>query len=217
MKELTKAFNGKGVRVILIKGIEWFVTKDICEILEIANSRDAILDFPDNEKSNVSISDVRKLGLEAGNRGLSVINETGLYRLIFRSRKPEAEAFKTWVFEEVLPSIRKTGKYEIPKSEKAKSIANRNYLTDQWQAHGVTEGWQYGKLTKEEYLQLFGDETKKKSEMTRKEIATLCTFETLEYWKLSEIQAENLGYNGCKASISQTVGFLDEIRQKLLA
>ncbi|MDE2430248.1 MAG: hypothetical protein KGM99_16115, partial [Burkholderiales bacterium] len=83
----------------------WFVAADVCETLGYKNPSKAIADHLDNdEKSNQS------LGL-AG-KPLIIINESGLYALVLRSRKPEARKFAKWVTSEVLPAIRKTGKYE---------------------------------------------------------------------------------------------------------
>ena len=100
-------FNRRTVRTVLIDGVPWFVAKDVCDILEIANPRKAIQDFPENERNTVTISDGIHKG--PGNPNINAVNEPGLYRLIFQSRKPEAEQFKTWVFASVLPQIRQTG------------------------------------------------------------------------------------------------------------
>jgi hypothetical protein len=89
--------------------VEWFLARDVCECLEIVNIADALSTIPENEKSNIGIADLRKVGIEAGNRGLIAVNEPGLYRLIFKSRKEAAESFKTWVFTEVLPLSAKPG------------------------------------------------------------------------------------------------------------
>lgn len=84
----------------------WFVAKDVCDILEIENSRKATADLDSDEKNTVTISN----GI-AGNPNKTIISEAGLYRLIMRSRKPEAKDFQRWVTHEVLPSIRKHGGY----------------------------------------------------------------------------------------------------------
>jgi hypothetical protein len=83
----------------------WFIVKDVSDVLGLGNPRETLRNFPENEKG---VSSADTLG---GNQEMLVINEPGLYRLIFQSRKPEAERFKTWVFSEVLPQIRKTGSY----------------------------------------------------------------------------------------------------------
>ena len=108
MNELQKIFNYSGVQVrtIIKDGEPWFVAKDVCEILEIQNVTDTVKRLDDDEVTRFN------LGGLAGE--VNIVNEPGLYSLIFSSRKDEAKQFKRWVFHEVLPSIRKTGKYETP-------------------------------------------------------------------------------------------------------
>jgi prophage antirepressor-like protein len=113
MNELTIFLfqENREVRTLERDGEPWFVAKDVCDILGLENARKAISDFPDDERANVTSSDVKNLDIP--NRGVNIINEPGLYRLIFQSRKPEAAAFKRWVFHEVLPAIRRNGVYSI--------------------------------------------------------------------------------------------------------
>ena len=100
-------------------GDVWFVAKDVCEILGIQNHKDAITGLDDDEKSGVAITDPH--GRE---QVTNVINEPGLYKLTFKSRKPEAKKFTHWVTHEVLPQIRKTGSYTIPQAEQAEHELN---------------------------------------------------------------------------------------------
>lgn len=88
----------------------------ICVILGLANVSQALSSLKESEKDYFSLidSDITNGDTSTGQRKIQpllVVNEPGLYRLIFKSRKSEAEAFQRWVFEEVLPSIRKTGFY----------------------------------------------------------------------------------------------------------
>ena len=85
--------------------------KDVCEILRLSNSRKVAERLEEDEKSNVTLSDFRDVSFEIPNRGLTIVNESGLYKVIFRSDKPEAKKFMHWVTHEVLPSIRKHGAY----------------------------------------------------------------------------------------------------------
>ena len=100
------------VRTIVKDGEPYFVGKDVADILGYTNSRKAIGDHVDEEdKNTVTIRD----GIQ-GNPNLTIINESGVYALIFGSKLPKAKQFKRWVTSEVLPSIRKTGSYNtIPK------------------------------------------------------------------------------------------------------
>lgn len=100
-------FKGASLRTLTDgAGEPWFVAKDVCDILEISNNRDAISQLDSDEKNTVVISD----GIP-GNPNKTIISEPGLYKLIMRSRKPEAKEFQRWVTHEVLPQIRKTGGY----------------------------------------------------------------------------------------------------------
>jgi prophage antirepressor-like protein len=114
-------FGDHAVRTALVNGEPWFIAKDVCDILGIARVSDALRDFPQNEKGAVS---TRTLG---GDQEMLTVNEPGLYRLIFQSRKPEAERFKTWVFTEVLPQIRRTGTFGPDGQEEAHRIAGLIY------------------------------------------------------------------------------------------
>lgn len=105
-KMTTFTYDMNKVRTVLKDGEPWFVLKDICEILDIWNSRMVAERLDDEEKNSVSINDGNR-----GNPNFTVVNESGLYNVIFLSRKPEAKRFKKWVTSEVLPSIRKTGSY----------------------------------------------------------------------------------------------------------
>ena len=100
------------VRTILKEGEPYFIGKDVAEILGYSNTRDALAKHVDDEdKNTVAIRD----GIQ-GNPNLTIINESGVYALIFGSKLPAAKKFKRWVTSEVLPSIRKTGSYStIPK------------------------------------------------------------------------------------------------------
>lgn len=94
------------VRTTTINGIPYFVGKDVAKILEYGNPRDALARHVDDEDKGVVKTDT--LG---GTQELTVINESGLYSLILRSKKPAAREFKRWVTSEVLPSIRRYGMY----------------------------------------------------------------------------------------------------------
>lgn len=101
-------FNEHAVRVIQIEDAPWFVATDVAESLGYKSPKDAASYLDDDEKGSAI---VRTPG---GDQKLTVINESGLYALVLRSRKPEARKFAKWVTSEVLPAIRKTGKYEHP-------------------------------------------------------------------------------------------------------
>ena len=94
------------VRAVTLEGEPWFVAADVCRVLGLGNSSQAIAKLDDDEKSGVIISDPH--GREQVTR---FISESGLYALVLSSRKPEAKAFKRWITHDVIPMIRKTGCY----------------------------------------------------------------------------------------------------------
>ena len=94
------------VRTVEVSGEPYFVGKDVAEILGYSNTRDALARHVDSEdKADVVIHDGSQ------NRTMAVVNESGVYALIFGSKLPKAKEFKHWVTNEVLPSIRKRGAY----------------------------------------------------------------------------------------------------------
>ncbi|WP_294126220.1 phage antirepressor [uncultured Clostridium sp.] len=99
------------VRAVEINGEGWLVGKDVAEVLGYSNTSDAL-------KKHVDIEDkgVAKCDTLGGSQEMIVINESGLYSLVLRSKLPGAKKFRRWVTSEVLPQIRKTGGY-IPISE----------------------------------------------------------------------------------------------------
>lgn len=97
------------IRVQLINSEPWFVATDVCQVLGISNNRDAVSRLDDDEKATSA------LPTQFGVKDMWLVSESGLYSLIFQSRKAEAKKFRKWVTSEVLPSIRKKGYYGIKK------------------------------------------------------------------------------------------------------
>jgi prophage antirepressor-like protein len=107
-------YEGREVRTLERDGDPWFVAKDVCDVLGIENSRDTLAKTLDDDEKGVDTIYTRSENGVMQNREMNIINESGLYNLIFQSRKPEARAFRKWVTSEVLPSIRKKGFYALP-------------------------------------------------------------------------------------------------------
>ena len=108
LEPLTFSFEETSpIRCLDRDGTAWAVAQDIGDILGIKNARQNLKNFPEDEKG---VCTIYTLG---GPQEVLVVNEPGIYRLIFQSRRPEAEKFKRWVFHEVLPSIRETGMYGV--------------------------------------------------------------------------------------------------------
>lgn len=104
-------FENQQVRTLTINEEPYFVGKDIATILGYKNTKDALLKHVDEED---------KLGAQIATSGqrreMTIINESGLYSLILSSKLPNAKKFKRWVTSEVLPTIRKTGSYQLPQT-----------------------------------------------------------------------------------------------------
>ena len=116
-----KIFNSEefgDVRTVTINGDPWFVGKDVAAALGITNPRDAISTHVFDEDKGVESIDT--LG---GKQKMTVINESGLYALVFGSRLKSAQRFKHWVTSEVLPAIRKTGSYQAPQGKELLALA----------------------------------------------------------------------------------------------
>ncbi|HHF4806162.1 TPA: BRO family protein [Haemophilus influenzae] len=128
-------FKSNSVRVITDNNREpWFCANDVCDILGYSNPRDAISKHC--KENGVAFRDA--IDSMQRKQETTFINEPNLYRLIIKSRKPEAEPFEAWVFEEVLPQIRKTGKYQLqpqqlalPEPEKKFSFEFTEYELEQ--------------------------------------------------------------------------------------
>ena len=130
MKELQVFnYNDREIRTVEKNGDIWWVLKDVCEVLELSNPTMIAGRLDEDERAKFDL----------GRQGeTNIINESGLYNVILRSDKPEAKKFKRWVTHEVLPSIRRTGGYTLPKTlpealrmaaelaEKAESLETEN-------------------------------------------------------------------------------------------
>ena len=103
-------FEGSQLRVFADEyGAPWFVATDLCSVLGINNPRQATTRLDADEKGVISTD------TPGGVQVVATVNEPGLYTLVLGSRKPEAKRFKRWVTHEVLPAIRRTGRYAVPK------------------------------------------------------------------------------------------------------
>lgn len=106
-------YKSSEVRTVELNGEPWFVLKDVCAVLGISHITDTAKRMDEDEVGQTEVTD--SMGRK---QSTYVINESGLYNVILRSDKPEAKPFRKWVTSEVLPSIRKTGSYTMPKLSK---------------------------------------------------------------------------------------------------
>ncbi|MCK8511094.1 ORF6C domain-containing protein [Staphylococcus aureus] len=110
MQELqTFNFEELPVRTLEVDGEPYFIGKDVADVLGYTNSRKALSDHVDEEDKLTS-----RIVTAGQNRNVTIINESGLYSLIFSSKLENAKRFKRWVTSEVLPTLRKTGAYQVP-------------------------------------------------------------------------------------------------------
>lgn len=112
-------FKSQPVRTQLINNEPYFCLSDVCAVLGV--NRRSSEAFRLNEKGCNNIATLTN----GGEQVITFINEPNLYRIIFRSNKAEAVEFQNWVFEEVLPQIRKTGQYALPKQPLADTTADQ--------------------------------------------------------------------------------------------
>lgn len=118
-------FETTEIRVVRNEnGEPMFVAKDVCDVLEIGNSRMALQRLDDDQKG---VSSIDTLG---GFQSTSIVTESGLYTLVFGSRKPQAKRFTRWVTETVLPTLRKTGTYTVGQPTNESKVQSIDEICD---------------------------------------------------------------------------------------
>lgn len=132
-------FGTQSIRTIDQDGEVWFVANDVCAALDIANPRQAVGRLDDDEGGVISTDTPSKNqhgAFGTVKQELSIISESGLYSLVMSSRKAEAKQFKRWVTHDVLPAIRKTGRYEAPSQAAAVEPQTREEMLVEALQHG---------------------------------------------------------------------------------
>src|SRR5574344_1391654 len=117
------------VRTMKINGEPYFVGKDVATILGYAKPENAIANHVDTEDKTLTLI---QGGCSTGSQKTTVINESGLYSLILSSKLPNAKKFKRWVTSEILPSIRKTGRYSIQSKPDSYTIEDPAARARRW-------------------------------------------------------------------------------------
>lgn len=105
--------NEFSIKSVVINEEPWFIGKDIAHILGYANANDALIKHVDQDDKKTIQKSQNAILENIPNRGLTIINESGLYSLILSSKLESAKRFKRWVTSEVLPTLRKTGQYQV--------------------------------------------------------------------------------------------------------
>ena len=106
-------FHTAQIRTVTIDGEPWFIAADIAAALEYRDGANLARILDVDEKGAHLVSTL------GGNQEVVIINESGLYHAVLKSRKPQAKAFRRWVTNDVLPAIRKTGRYATPAATEA--------------------------------------------------------------------------------------------------
>lgn len=151
-------FNSNDIRVIDIDGEPWFVAKEVCNLLGLDNVTEALNNFSSTEEMALKITP----GVGRPNK---LVSESGLYKLVMKSRKPQAIAFQNWVTGIVLPAIRKDGMY-VAGEEKVAT----------------------GELTEDEFILMAMEKLKAKTERLQKTVDTHLTYMTIdEFFALKHI------------------------------
>lgn len=123
------------IRTLKIGNVPYFVGRDITDILGYANSRKAIIDHVNDEDKVVA-----KIPTQGGTQQLTCVNESGMYALVLSSRLKRAQKFKQWITSDILPTLRKTGRYDMQSDEQNDALDEKGVVqNDTLDAKGVTE------------------------------------------------------------------------------
>lgn len=169
------------IKATIKNGEPWFLAGDVCRVLGIKNSRDAVNEIGKKLKSagiaNVGIADM-KIQTEAGARQATIVNEQILYELIFNSRKQKAVLFRAWVTGEVLPSIRKHGFYraEGKMIRRVETDAIKEFI-EYAKNNGSKSSERYYAIITKATNEILGIEASKRDELSAKQLEHLAMVE----------------------------------------
>lgn len=149
MSELM-VFEGHEVEVIELNGQVLFNPRHVAEVLEISDINSSTRNFNSNQIVKVKNSDVHNLHIrKLNNAGENFLTESGVYKLVFKSRKPNAEEFTDWIADEVLPQIRKTGEYSSSKRDIEQSAFMVKFIADDMRVNEASRLLMYENLCKD--------------------------------------------------------------------
>lgn len=199
------SFSGQNVRTIKLEnGDPLFCLSDVGDILGLTNAYRQAKEFSKGVHTVTTLT-------KGGSQDIIFIDEPNLYRLIFKSRKEIAKKFQDWIFEQVIPSIRKNGSYGIPSNAREQSVKNRKQITDAWHKSGIKDGHEFAELTVSEYNALKFEPGKRKRHMNNEEILLLSALESLE--TLNLYYNPKNGVIECKESLFKTAEKVKSIEQ----
>jgi len=188
-------FCGQSVRTIKKGQDILFCLTDVSDILGLTNAYRQI------KSAGKGVHTMQTL-TGGGRQSIIFIEEPVLYRLIFKSKKEIAIKFQDWIFESVIPQIRKTGQYSARGQITKESKEARKTLTKKWQECGIENGKEYGLLTIEEYKALRFEYGKRKKDFTDEELLLLQALESMEALNLHYNPVQ--GFFECKDSLQET-------------
>ena len=169
------------LKATIKNGEPWFLAGDVCRVLGIKNSRDAVSEIGKKLKTagiaNVGIADM-KIQTEAGARQATIVNEQILYELIFNSRKQKAVLFRAWVTGEVLPSIRKHGFYRADGKmiRRVETDAIKEFI-EYAKNNGSQSSERYYAIITKATNEILGIEAGKRDELSAKQLEHLAMVE----------------------------------------
>lgn len=195
-------FGSTTIRIVDINGEPWFVAADVCKILGIENHGNAYQRLHKNEVTNIRRT---YLGMSPG-RDATLISESGLYKLILRSDKPQAKSFQDWVTRTVLPAIRKDGAYFVGEEK----FASGEMAEDEFFARALLMAGEKIERLKKENKRLDADNKKLSDELN---FLTVDEFRALRHIYLSKGMSISLGKRATK--ISKALGLPIEKQERL--
>lgn len=203
MNEL-KIFNSEefgDIRTVTINEEPWFVGKDVAEALGYSKARNAIsAHISDEDKKDAPIQ-----GTLGGTQNMTIINESGLYALIFGSKLESAKRFKRWVTSEVLPAIRRTGAYNLPQTTDGKIALLAQGYTEMFQKVGEVSD-RVDRI--ENDMPLYGCESDELSAHVKRKVVNLLGGKQSEAYRDSKLRSKL--FRAVYTGISSEFGLLYE-------
>jgi prophage antirepressor-like protein len=162
--QLTRfTFKSTEVRTVEKDGLIWFVASDIAKALNYADATHMTRSLDDDERG------LHIVETPSGNQEVTIINESGLYHALLKSRKPEAQPFRKWVTSEVLPAIRKDGHYAAQPAAAPKALPKRDVIQSELQGRINRRAWELSHASYELYRRQMQEDAMVKGGHTKPE------------------------------------------------
>lgn len=210
MKNFEIIFDNEKLRIETNNNEPWFVLSDLCKILKLKNPAQRAKGIPKDDITLIYIID--SLGRQ---QKTYIVNEPALYRLISRSRSKQSVKFQNKLYNEILPQIRKTGKYidNKEKSLRLKSAVKRNLFTASLKEHGINKPYEYIQLTYETKVGVGIDRNKKKKDFDMLELLRVGIAEDIA---TLQIELSNpTGFKEIKPIVKSSSKIVNDIKGKI--